>query len=761
MTELGLQAFSQFLIIIAGLFRCFLLQTMDEFVTLNVVVESITYHNNKNGFTVLDFSSDGGSFTATGILGNVYDGEKLTLIGTWVNNPVYGRQFKIESSVGSVPESAEEMLSFLSSGIIKGVRERTAQKIISLFGSDSFDVIENSPDRLALIKGITKQRAKEISKEFKLLSAERDALIGLEKFGFNAHEAMKVFNKFGKNSLEITERNPYVICNSGIGIDFDRVDNIVGSLSTHLLPEYRLEEGIVFVIRHNLNNGHTCIPREQLKVPCIELLGCSDDDIEINVDNLIEQKRIIQDNVFGREFVFLPEIYEAEKSAASQILFIEKYAGKYYDDIDEQIEKAELIGGVLYNEKQRLAIRLAVEKGILILTGGPGTGKTTTLRGILKVFETLGYEVALTAPTGRAAKRMSELTGKDAMTIHRLLEVEWDKNDKPVFQRNRRNPLTAQAVIVDELSMVDVVLFSNLLDAIPIGCRLIMVGDSDQLPPVGAGNVLHDLIDSKRISVVELKEVFRQAMESLIIKNAHSIVEGEMPDLSSVDKDFFFLSRPRPSDAAETIRELCSSRLPSAYGYSPTDDIQVLCPSRKGETGSENINKLLQQSINPASKSRIQHNFGSRTFRVGDKLMMTKNSYDIIWTSADRDGTGVFNGDIGILEDIDESNLNLIIRFDDNRLAVVPFEYSKDIEHAYAITVHKSQGNEFPVVVIPVTGINPYLEYRNLLYTAVTRARKLIILVGNQSTVKEMIDNNKKQRRYSALKNFILLGDEN
>ncbi len=733
---------------------------MDELITLNVVVESITYQNIENGFTVLDFSSDGGSFTATGILGNIYVGEKLTFSGYWINNPVYGKQFKIESFVGSVPETAEEMLSFLSSGIIKGVRERTAQKIVALFGSDSFDVIENNPDRLASIKGITKQRAKEISKEFRLLSAERDALIGLEKFGFNLNESMRIFNKFGKNSLEIIERNPYLLCNSGIGIDFDRADIIAGHLPKRPLTEYRLEEGVVFVIRHNLNNGHTCIPREQLKTPCIDLLGCSDDELEISIDNLLEQKRIIQDNVFGRDFVFLPEMYEAEKSAASQILFIEKYACKCYDDIDEQIKKAEIIGGVLYNEKQRLAIRLAVEKGILILTGGPGTGKTTTLRGILKVFEAFGYEVALTAPTGRAAKRMSELTGKDAMTIHRLLEVEWDKNDRPVFQRNRRNPLTAQAVIVDELSMVDVVLFSNLLDALPIGCRLIMVGDSNQLPPVGAGNVLHDLIDSKRISVVELKEVFRQAMESLIIKNAHSIVEGEMPDLTRIDKDFFFLNRSNPSETAETIRELCSVRLPSAYRYSPTDDIQVLCPSRKGETGCENINKLLQQSINPKSKSRLQHVFGSRTFRVGDKLMMTKNSYNIEWTSADRDGTGIFNGDIGILEDIDEDNLNLIVRFDDNRLAVVPFESNKDIEHAYAITVHKSQGNEFPVVIIPVIGINPYLEYRNLLYTAVTRAKNLIILVGNQSTVKNMIDNNKKQRRYSALKSFIMLGDE-
>ena len=396
---------------------------------------------------------------------------------------------------------------------------------------------------------------------------------------------------------------------------------------------------------------------------------------------------------------------------------------------------------------------------MLVLTGGPGTGKTTTLRGILCVFEDQGLEVELAAPTGRAAKRMSELTGKEAATIHRLLEVEWDGEERASFKRNKHNPLTAQAVIIDELSMVDIQLFSALLEALPIGCRLVMVGDSDQLPPVGAGNVLQDIIESKAIPTVELDEVFRQAMESMIVSNAHRIVKGEYPDLTVKDKDFFFLERPLPADAARTICELAETRLPNAYGYSALDDIQILCPSRKGETGTGNINKILQERLNPHEKGKAEHHFGGRVFRTGDKLMQTRNNYNIEWESGGVYGEGVYNGDIGILEKIDEDEQCLTVSFDD-RKATIPFEFSKDLEHAYAVTVHKSQGNEFPAVIIPVTGINSLLEYRNLLYTAVTRAKEMIILVGRESTVCKMVDNDRKQKRYSALKAFIMLGDE-
>ncbi len=732
---------------------------MEELVTITGTVEYITFRNNENGYTVLDFSSGGELFTATGNVGELYCGEKVTFSGQWSVHPTFGKQFKIESCRREMPETAADMLSYLSSGIIKGVKEKTAQKIVERFGEDTFSVIENCPERLAEIKGISRDRAREISTEFKKRAAEREALISLEKYGMTTAESLRVFKVFGKNSVVTVERNPYLLCSERIGITFEKACDIAERLPVRPADEYRISAGITYVVRHNLYNGHTCLPREKLIPPCCNLLGCSEDCVEIQLDKLTETYHLISETIGGREFIFLPDIYEAEKNAAKTVLFMKRFAPKCFCNIDEEINNAELISGVLYNEQQRLAIKLAVEKGILILTGGPGTGKTTTLRGILKVFESQGLEVALAAPTGRAAKRMSELTGRDAQTIHRMLEVEWDKNDRPVFQRNKRNPLSAGAVIIDELSMVDIVLFSSLLDALPIGCRLVMVGDSDQLPPVGAGNVLHDMINSKALPVVELKEVFRQAMESLIVTNAHRIVNGEIPELSKTDKDFFFMERNSPFLAAKTVTELCSARLPKAYGYSPLEDIQVLCPSRKGESGTVNLNKLLQNSINPPAKHKREHMFGQRVFREGDKLMQTKNNYNIPWTSKEKEGLGVFNGDIGLLEKIDESAHILKVRYDD-KIAEYPFETGAELEHAYAVTVHKSQGNEFEAVVMPVSGVVEQLAYRNLLYTAVTRAKKLMILVGSRNVVERMTLNDSKAKRYSALKSFIMLGED-
>jgi len=752
MTELGLQTCSTPL----NLF-CFA-DFMDELLTVTGVVEYITYQNTENGYTVLEFSSDGEIYTAIGNVSDIYCGEKITFIGRWTVHPTFGRQFRIEQCQREMPQTAADMLSYLSSGIIKGVKEKTAQKIVERFGEDTFFIIETSPERLAEIKGISREKATEIGSEFRRRAAEREALISLEKYGLTTSECLKVYKVYGQKSVDIIKTNPYLLCNEGIGITFDKACLIASLLPVPPADEYRIAAGILYVVRHNLYNGHTCLPREKLVPPCVQLLDMPPYIIEEQLDVLIEQKQLIAENISARVFVFLPDIYNAEKKAANNILFMKQFAPKCFENIEAQINKTELISGVCYNEQQRLAIRIAVEKGVLILTGGPGTGKTTTLRGILKVFENQGIEVALAAPTGRAAKRMSELTGREAQTIHRLLEVEWDRNDRPVFQRNKRNPLSAGAVIIDELSMVDIVLFSSLLDALPIGCRLVMVGDSDQLPPVGAGNVLHDMINSKALPVVELKEVFRQAMESLIVTNAHRIVNGELPEISKTDKDFFFLERKVPHDAAKTVCELCSERLPRAYKYSPLEDIQVLCPSRKGEAGTVNINKLLQNSLNPPAKHKREHYFGQRIFREGDKLMQIKNNYNIPWTSSDKEGVGVFNGDIGILERIDEPSHTLYIKYDD-RLAEYPFDGNKELEHAYAITVHKNQGNEFEAVVMPVTGVVEQLAYRNLLYTAVTRAKNLMILVGSRDVIARMVENNSKSKRYSALKSFIMLGD--
>lgn len=731
---------------------------MDELVTITGVVEYITFQNTENGYTVLDFSSDGELYTATGNAGSLYCGEKVTLIGTWTVHPTFGKQFRIETCRREMPETAGEMLSYLSSGIIKGVKEKTAAKIVEAFGDESFYVIEKYPERLAKIKGISAEKAREISREFTKRAEEREALISLEKYGMTTAECLRVFKVYGAKSVDTVEKNPYLLCSEGIGINFERACDIAEKLPVKPADEYRIAAGVLYVVRHNLHNGHTCLPREKLIPTAAALLGCSGDEADISADKLVEQKQLVSWFLNGREFIFMPDIFNAEKRAADNILFMKKFTPKCDKGIEDEINKAELISGICYNEKQRRAIEIAFEKGMLILTGGPGTGKTTTLRGILKVLESQGLEVVLTAPTGRAAKRMSELTGREAKTIHRLLEVEWDKNDKPVFSRNRRNPISANAVIVDELSMVDITVFSSLLEALPIGCRLIMVGDSDQLPPVGAGNVLHDLINSKALPVVELNEVFRQAMESLIVTNAHKIVKGEMPEIMRTDKDFFFMERPAPYTAAATVAELCSTRLPKAYRYNPAEDIQVLCPSRKGEAGTVNLNKVLQKCLNPAAKHKREHTFGQRVFREGDKVMQIKNNYNITWTSDETDGMGIFNGDIGMLERIDEGAHTLKIRFDD-KVADYPFESHTELEHAYAVTVHKSQGNEFEAVVMPVTGVVDQLAYRNLLYTAVTRAKKLIVLVGSRQTVEKMVANNSKSKRYSALKNFIMLGD--
>ncbi len=730
----------------------------DELEIIEGLVESVTYQNTETGYTVLDFSTgDGELFTAVGTMLSLAAGEKVRLHGNWTVHASYGKQFKVESFEWERPKTVEDQYNYLASGAIKGIREGIARRLVEEFGEATFDVLENDPERLAKIKGISKERAKEISVLFKEQFAVREILIALEKYSMTATECLKLYNVLGARAVDHIERNPYILCDERIGIGFERAETIASKLPQQPDKGYRIPAGILYVIRRNLMNGHTCLPKEKLIPPCCDLLQEEFAEVEAAIDEMITKKQLVAENLYGRDFVFLPEMYKAELSAARNLLFFKRFPPSGARVTDEDIQKAEVIGGICYNEKQKTAIKTAVEQGLLILTGGPGTGKTTTLRAILRLFELEGLEVALAAPTGRAAKRMSELTGREAKTIHRLLEVEWDKNDRPVFQRNKRNPIDANAVIVDELSMVDISVFSSFLEALPIGCRLVMVGDYDQLPPVGPGNVLHDLIESGIMPIVKLDEVFRQAMESLIVTNAHKIVNGEMPDISRHDKDFFFMERPYPADAASTVGELCAKRLPDAYKYTPIEDIQVICPSRLGETGTKSLNKMLQQLLNPARKDKKEHRFGDRIFREGDKLMQIKNNYDICWESKtdSQEGMGVFNGDIGVLEKLDLAAGAMEIRFDD-RVAQYPFEFSVQLEHAYAVTVHKSQGSEFKAVIIPMTGILDKLAYRNLLYTAVTRARELLIIVGSRGQLYRMVENNVKAKRYSALKSFLL-----
>ncbi|MBQ6752540.1 MAG: ATP-dependent RecD-like DNA helicase [Clostridia bacterium] len=722
------------------------------------VAEEIIYRKEDTGYTVLDVASeDGELITVVGVLPEIAAGEEVHFTGNWDRHPTFGRQFRAESVERAMPSTAATMLKYLSSGAVKGVGPSTAVKIIEAFGEDAFDVIENDPERLAKIKGITAAKAKAISEEFRKTNEVREIMIKLEALGLTANESINVFRVFGGYAVLRVTENPYMLCIPEIGISFERADAIAAALPQATKPEYRIEAGILHVVAYNLSsNGHTCLPREKMLSPCSDLLDIDKDTIDIAMDTLVEQRQLTAFEMDGKEYLSLPYIHEAECMAAYKIKMMVKFPPAGRRTLDKEIEKLEKANGITYEKLQKEAIMTAAQKGVLILTGGPGTGKTTTVNGILELFERDGLNVVLCAPTGRAAQRMSEITGKEASTIHRLLEAERGSDDRMAFKRNEKNPIEADVLIVDELSMVDVILFSALLSALPIGCRLIMVGDNDQLPAVGAGSVLHDLLESGLLPVVELSEVFRQAMQSLIVTNAHRIVSGEEPDLSRVDNDFFHMERESSDKAVYDIIDLYRNRLPKAYGYDPVKDIQVLCPSRKGDTGTANLNRLLQEAVNPPAKGKNEYKNMARTFREGDKVMQIKNNYDIVWERRDargkvEQGEGIFNGDIGTLLSIDRRAAVMKIDFG-GRVATYPAESFKELELAYAVTVHKSQGSEFEAVIMPVIGVPPNLCYRNLFYTAVTRAKSKMITIGTRETILRMVENDRKIKRYSALK---------
>ncbi len=726
-----------------------------ELVTITGVVEDITFQNDSNGFTVLDFSTDDELFTAVGVMPGITAGETVSLTGNFIMHPTFGRQLKVTAFTRTLPETSEQIVKYLSSGVIRGVGPKKALLIVETFGADTLNVIENEPERLSELKGISIDQAKNIGEEFKKQYAMRTVMLGLEKYGLTPNECVRIYKKLGLRAVEMVKENPYCLCSLGIGISFEKAEVIEEKLEEKPTPEYRIKEGILHVMRHNRSSrGHTCIPREKLLKPCADLLSTNEDSIDITIDSLVSTAQLKTYIIDGTEFVFLPSSLRDEKRIAERMGIVAKFPPPRMSTLAQTIDDIEYENNIKYEDLQRMAIATAANKGLLILTGGPGTGKTTTIKGIIKVFEKQNLDIALAAPTGRAAKRMTELTGKEAKTIHRLLEVEWDEDDKPVFRRDVKNPLDCNALILDELSMVDISLFASLLDALPLGCRLILVGDSDQLPPVGPGNVLHDLIKAEVLPVVELNKVFRQAMESKIISNAHKIVVGEMPDLKNDGKDFFHMERTSPFLTAETVAELCATRLKTAYGWDPLSDIQVICPSKKGETGTINLNKILQNLLNPRDNKKQEIIIAGQLFREGDKVMQTKNNYNIEWESEDEKGTGIFNGDIGILDKIDAKSGLATINFD-GRIAELPAEHLADLDLSYAITVHKSQGSEFKAVIIPAMGVVPNLAYRNLLYTAVTRAKDMLITVGSGELIYNMTANDRKAKRYSALSHFL------
>ncbi len=725
-----------------------------ELLQLSGAVEEIIFRSS-NGYTVMTMLCDGVNATAVGMMSEVHIGDELKLIGNWKNHPSYGEQFAFEYYEQYIPSTADSILKYLSSGAVKGVGQATARRLVEAFGEHTLEVMQNEPQRLEKIRGISHEKALYLSAEIAKTFGMREAMICLQKYHVSPQESIRVWKRFGTETVHVIENNPYVLCDSDIGLPFERADYIAGVLNKPADDVYRIRTGIIYVLRHNARNGHTCLPKDKLSEVSADFLKLDLSVIADTLSVMLMDGSLTEDTLNERAFVFLPSLYRSETFCAARLSMLRQFPPDSITGIETALEQFEKQQGVSYAVLQKKAIFQALSGGLLILTGGPGTGKTTTLNAIIALYLRHGLKVSLAAPTGRAAQRMSEVTGKEARTIHRLLEVEWDTNDTPTFKRNEKNMLECDALILDELSMVDAPLFESVMRALPLGCRLIMVGDSDQLPSVGAGNVLGDLIASGKVPVVQLTEIFRQSMKSLIVTNAHRIVHGEMPDITRKDGDFFFLSYPDKEKIASTIVDLYTRRLPATYHYSPLDDIQVLCPGRKGELGVIELNKRLQQALNPPVSAAQELSMPLYIFRKGDKVMQTRNNYNLLWTRADgSEGSGIFNGDIGIIEHIDKASKAAQIRFDD-KLVTYDEEALLQLELAYAATVHKSQGNEFNAVIMPMYYGAPMLYYRNLLYTAVTRAKKLLILVGNVPTLRTMVENNRKTLRYSGLKTFL------
>ena len=723
---------------------------------LKGTVEHIIYANEDNGYTVMDFGLDDDVITACGILPYVTDGDSLILWGSWVHNPKYGRQFKVEQYERNMPADSAAILRYLASRTIKGIGPRLAERIVSHFGDETLDVMENHPEWLADVPGISRKKAAEISADFKAKAGIRSAMLFFREY-FGAAMTVKIYKQLGSGAVDVAKKNPYRLCDEVEGIGFERADQMAMSLGLDPQSEERAMSGIRYILTSNAaRNGHVCLPKEKLIEAAVSLLQAEREQVENAMTTLLDTGALVIHRFGGQDLVYDRSSDRQEKYIADKLILLDKLCPAVdAGDVNAFIAREEREQGVSYARGQKQAIVDALSGGVMLLTGGPGTGKTTVVRALLHIFRSMDMTVALCAPTGRAAKRLSESTSTEAKTIHRLLEMEFEEGSgHGRFRRNEQDLLEESVIIVDEASMVDNTLMCSLCKAIKPGARLILIGDADQLPSVGAGRVLNDLIDSGRFATVRLTEIFRQAGESLIITNAHAINEGTYPDLTVKNNDFFFLPRRSDREIADTVVELCATRLPRAYGKATEGGIQIITPSRKGEAGTENLNRRLQSELNPPAKGKKELTYRDTVFRVGDRVMQTKNNYDITWesgSSVDRtEGSGVFNGDIGTVVFIDPAEGEMVVSFDDKE-ATYTGDMLDELEHAWAVTVHKSQGSEYPFVIIPMYNAPPLLLIRNLLYTAVTRAQRMVILVGREDVIRTMVDNNRQTLRYTGL----------
>ena len=716
--------------------------------TLEVFVDHVIYRSESNGYCVLSTNHEEEELIVTGIFQGDVQGAMLRVTGKMEYNANYGEQFKMQQYEIIEPTDAESIRRYLGSGAIKGIGESLAGRIVKRFGDDSLRIIEEEPERLAEVKGISLRKAQEIAEQVEEKKDVRGALMFLQKYGIGNTLAVRIYKTYGMRMYGILQENPYQMAEDIDGVGFRMADAIAEKIGIRTDSDYRIRSGILYMLSQSMAEGNLYLPKEELIHQTAELLRIPRDAIEPHIANLMMDKKL----VIKENCIYSMAAYYAENNVAAMLLSLRSLPEKTEEDaVERELLHLESSDNLQLDPLQRRAVIQSVQNGVFLLTGGPGTGKTTTINMMIRYFLANGKNLALTAPTGRAAKRMSDLTGEPARTIHRLLEVDYTAKGELKFKRNETNPLPADVVIADEMSMVDALLMCSLVRAIKPTSKFIMVGDSNQLPSVGAGNVLKDLIASHYIPSVELKEIFRQAAQSLIVTNAHRIVKGEFPVLDDRQNDFFFMNKPNESEIAGLVIQLTKQRLPDTYGFSPIDDIQVLCPTKMGAAGTRELNKQLQLALNPPSQNKAELKFFDVIFRTGDKVMQTKNDYDVLWTKNNEKGSGIFNGDIGIIRAVDRFSQNVTIDFE-GRMAIYTSEMLRKLEHAYAITIHKSQGSEYDAVIIPITGFTQNLLYRNLLYTGVTRAKKMIIVIGTKQLVKTMVDNDRKMLRYSLLR---------